>query len=57
MIEVITATAIMPYKPNITVNTLPKGVTAVKSPKPIVVTTAKLYHKASGKLVIPGSTV
>ena len=50
--EVITATTIMPYIPKITVITLPIAVTAAKSPKPIVVTTAKQYHKASGKLDI-----
>ena len=34
---------------------LPRGVTAAKSPKPIVVTTANEYHTPSQKLVIFGS--
>ena len=38
-----------------TVTILPIAVTAAKSPKPIVVTTAKQYQRASGKFVIDGS--
>lgn len=47
----------MPYIPKITVKTRPTAVVAAISPKPIVVTTAKQYHKASGKLVMPSSIV
>ena len=50
MMDVMTATTMMPYTPSKTVIPLPRGVTAVKSPKPIVVTTAKAYHNESPKL-------
>ena len=56
MMDVITATTTKPYRPRNTVHILPIGVIATKSPNPIVVTTAKQYHRASGKLVIFGST-
>lgn len=45
----------MPYKPKITVMILPTIVVATTSPKPIVVTTAKLYHKASPNEPNPAS--
>ena len=57
MMEVTTATATIPYIPSTTVINLPITVVAAKSPKPIVVTTAKQYHKASPKLVMVSSTV
>ena len=51
----MTATTTNPYIPKQTDNTLPRGVIATKSPKPIVVTIAKQYHKASGNVVMFGS--
>ena len=55
--EVITATATIPYIPNTTVINLPIIDCAAKSPNPIVVTTAKQYHNASPKLVNISSTL
>ena len=53
--DVITATTIKPYIPKITVIILPTTVVATTSPKPIVVTTAKLYHNASPNVLNPAS--
>ena len=47
MMDVINATQIIPYSPNITERTRPMNVTAVKSPNPIVVISVKQYHNAS----------
>ena len=45
----------MPYMPRMTDRTLPLTVTAVMSPKPMVVTMAKQYHMASPRFFIAGS--
>ena len=47
MTDVMTATTIIPYNPRMTDIILVRGSVAEKSPKPIVVTTAKQYQSAS----------
>lgn len=57
MILVIKAMTITPYIPRITYTILSTSVTQVKSPKPIVVTTAEQHQRASPNLVMTGSII